>query len=64
MKLFPYFKIYVGGLIYFGLNCALASIGAFLPTVITTFGNSESVYLTRALFANTFLCLQVPQEPS
>ena len=33
-------KIYVGGVIYFGLNCALASIGAFLPTVITTFGYS------------------------
>ena len=27
-------------MIYFGLNCALASIGAFLPTIIATLGFS------------------------
>ncbi|KAF8586844.1 MFS general substrate transporter [Ramaria rubella] len=31
-------KVYTGGVIYFGLNTALASISAFLPTIITTFG--------------------------
>lgn len=35
-------RIYTGGVIYFGLNCALASISAFLPTIITTFGYSQS----------------------
>ncbi|KAJ8508292.1 hypothetical protein ONZ45_g9420 [Pleurotus djamor] len=36
-------RIYVGGLIYLGVNCALASIGAFLPTIIQTFGNSPAI---------------------
>ncbi|KAF8518348.1 major facilitator superfamily domain-containing protein [Hysterangium stoloniferum] len=31
-------KVYTAGVIYFGLNCALASISAFLPTIIKTFG--------------------------
>ncbi|KJA25497.1 hypothetical protein HYPSUDRAFT_199652 [Hypholoma sublateritium FD-334 SS-4] len=31
-------RLYIAGVIYFGLNCALASIGAFLPTIITTLG--------------------------
>ncbi|KAJ7215191.1 major facilitator superfamily domain-containing protein [Mycena rebaudengoi] len=31
-------RVYTGGVVYFGLNCALASIGAFLPTIITSFG--------------------------
>jgi hypothetical protein len=31
-------QIYVAGVIYFGLNCALASISAFLPTIIKTLG--------------------------
>ncbi|KAF4564556.1 hypothetical protein EYR40_010722 [Pleurotus pulmonarius] len=35
-------RIYVAGIIYFGLNCALASISAFLPTIIQTFGNSPA----------------------
>lgn len=35
-------RVYAGGVIYFGLNCALASISAFLPTIITTFGYSTS----------------------
>jgi len=36
-------RIYTGGVIYFGLNCALASISAFLPTIIQTFGNTDAV---------------------
>ncbi|KAJ2914794.1 hypothetical protein MD484_g5598, partial [Candolleomyces efflorescens] len=41
-------RIYVGGVIYFGLNCALASISAFLPTIIATFGytNASAQLLT------------------
>ncbi|KAF9530228.1 major facilitator superfamily domain-containing protein [Crepidotus variabilis] len=39
---FTDWRIYVGGIVYFGLNCALASIGAFLPTVITTFGYTKA----------------------
>ncbi|KAF9500712.1 MFS general substrate transporter [Pleurotus eryngii] len=35
-------RIYVAGVIYFGLNCALASISAFLPTIIQTFGNTPA----------------------
>lgn len=33
-------QIYLGGVIYFGANAALASISAFLPTIIKTFGYS------------------------
>ncbi|GBE88729.1 Uncharacterized transporter [Sparassis crispa] len=36
-------KIYAAGVIYFGANCALASISAFLPTIITTFGYSNAL---------------------
>ena len=39
-------QVYVGGVMYFGANCAAASIAAFLPTIILTFG--FSMYL-RAL---------------
>ncbi|TEB18535.1 MFS general substrate transporter [Coprinellus micaceus] len=35
--------IYVCGVIYFGLNTALASISAFLPTIIATFGHSNAI---------------------
>ncbi|KAK7044804.1 MFS general substrate transporter [Favolaschia claudopus] len=35
-------RCYTGGVIYFGLNCALASISAFLPTIITTLGFSNA----------------------
>lgn len=35
-------QIYVGGVIYFGANTALAGISAFLPTIIKTFGYSKS----------------------
>ncbi|KAJ6472650.1 major facilitator superfamily domain-containing protein [Mycena vulgaris] len=40
---FKDWRIYTGGVIYFGLNCALASISAFLPTIITTFGYTNAV---------------------
>ncbi|EJD05399.1 MFS general substrate transporter [Fomitiporia mediterranea MF3/22] len=36
-------RIYVGGVIYFGLNNALASISAFLPTIIKTFGYTNAI---------------------
>ncbi|KAF8182081.1 major facilitator superfamily domain-containing protein [Pholiota molesta] len=36
-------RLYVGGVIYFGLNCALASIGAFLPTIIATLGFTNAL---------------------
>ena len=36
-------QIYIGGVIYFGANTALASISAFLPTIIKTFGYSKSL---------------------
>ena len=44
----------MGGVIYFGLNCALASIGAFLPTIITTFGFSTFYSLRHSRFLITF----------
>ena len=36
-------QIYMGGVIYIGLNNALSAISAFLPTIITTFGFSTSL---------------------
>ncbi|KAF9567126.1 MFS general substrate transporter [Agrocybe pediades] len=36
-------RVYTAGAIYFGLNTALASIGAFLPTIITTFGFTNAL---------------------
>lgn len=57
------FKIYVGGVIYFGLNCALASIGAFLPTLITTFGYSES-YLSWVLVTKNRCSFFSPVGPA
>jgi len=35
-------RIYCGGVIYFALNCSLASTSAFLPTILETFGISDS----------------------
>ncbi|KAI0071576.1 MFS general substrate transporter [Panus rudis PR-1116 ss-1] len=35
-------RLYVAGVIYFGANCAISSIAAFLPTIITTFGVSNA----------------------
>ncbi|EAU89471.2 hypothetical protein CC1G_07697 [Coprinopsis cinerea okayama7 len=40
---FQDWRVYTGGVIYFGLNCALASISAFLPTIITTFGYTNAL---------------------
>ncbi|TDL18778.1 MFS general substrate transporter [Rickenella mellea] len=37
------YRIYLGGVIYFGMNCALASISAFLPTIIKTFGWTNAI---------------------
>ncbi|KAG9313591.1 major facilitator superfamily domain-containing protein [Chiua virens] len=36
-------RVYAGGAIYFGLNCSLASLGAFLPTIIETMGYSPAL---------------------
>ncbi|KAF9043545.1 MFS general substrate transporter, partial [Hymenopellis radicata] len=36
-------RIYTAGVIYFGLNSALASISAFLPTIIKTFGYTNAL---------------------
>lgn len=36
-------RIYVGGVIYFAANAALASISAFLPTILTTLNFSMGV---------------------
>ncbi|KAJ7689412.1 MFS general substrate transporter [Mycena rosella] len=46
-------SIYAGGAIYFGLNCALASISAFLPTILATFGytNANAQLLTGECFS-------------
>ncbi|KAF7325662.1 MFS general substrate transporter [Mycena kentingensis (nom. inval.)] len=41
-------RCFAGGVVYFGLNCALASISAFLPTILTTLGftNAAAQLLT------------------
>ncbi|KAL6306376.1 MFS general substrate transporter [Sparassis latifolia] len=58
---FKDWRIYAVGVIYFGANCALASISAFLPTIITTFGytNARAQLLTVPPYAvaAVFLCL-------
>ncbi|KAI3613176.1 major facilitator superfamily protein [Moniliophthora roreri] len=36
-------RIYVGGVIYFGLNASLASTSAFLPTINKSFGYSNAM---------------------
>ncbi|KAH7887020.1 major facilitator superfamily domain-containing protein [Phlebopus sp. FC_14] len=36
-------RVFTGGMIYFGVNCALASISAFLPTIIATFGYTNAL---------------------
>ncbi|EIN08338.1 MFS general substrate transporter [Punctularia strigosozonata HHB-11173 SS5] len=40
---FKDWRIYTGGVIYFGLNTALASISAFLPTIIKTLGFTNAI---------------------
>ncbi|KAI0738952.1 MFS general substrate transporter [Daedaleopsis nitida] len=58
---FKDWRVYAAGVIYFGANCALASISAFLPTIITTFGytNALAQLLTVPPYAVTaiFLCM-------
>ncbi|THH14409.1 hypothetical protein EW146_g5918 [Bondarzewia mesenterica] len=39
---FKDWRIFLGGVIYFGANCALASTSAFLPTIIQTFGYTNA----------------------
>ncbi|CAE6470489.1 unnamed protein product [Rhizoctonia solani] len=41
-------RVYAGGIIYFGVNIALASISVFLPTIIKSFGytNARAQLLT------------------
>ncbi|KAG8778846.1 hypothetical protein FRC12_024775 [Ceratobasidium sp. 428] len=41
-------KVYAGGIVYFGVNIALASISVFLPTIIKSFGytNANAQLLT------------------
>ncbi|KAF5379117.1 hypothetical protein D9615_005871 [Tricholomella constricta] len=39
---FKDWRIYTAGVIYFGLNCALASISAFLPTILLTLGYTRA----------------------
>lgn len=41
-------RIYLGGVIYFSINVSLASVTAFLPTIIKTFGytNADAQLLT------------------
>jgi len=45
---FTDWRVYAGGVIYFGMNCALAATSAFLPTIIKTFGftNANAQLLT------------------
>ena len=31
-------QVYAAGVIYFGVNCSLASLSAFLPTILKTLG--------------------------
>ncbi|OCH86496.1 MFS general substrate transporter [Obba rivulosa] len=40
---FKDWRIYAAGVIYFGANCALASISAFLPTILTTLGFTSAL---------------------
>ncbi|KAI0760253.1 MFS general substrate transporter [Fomes fomentarius] len=40
---FTDWRVYVGGIIYFAANSAFASISAFLPTIITTFGFTNAL---------------------
>ncbi|KAJ3552700.1 hypothetical protein NM688_g4015 [Phlebia brevispora] len=47
-RAFKDWRVYATGVIFFGANCALASISAFLPTIIKTFGftNARAQLLT------------------
>ncbi|OCH89996.1 MFS general substrate transporter [Obba rivulosa] len=39
---FTDWRIYAAGIIYFGANCALVSISAFLPTILTTLNLTDA----------------------
>ncbi|PCH35272.1 MFS general substrate transporter [Wolfiporia cocos MD-104 SS10] len=58
---FEDWRIYAIGIVYFGSNCALASISAFLPTIIATFGYTDALaqLLTVPPYAVSavFLCI-------
>ncbi|KAF8893165.1 MFS general substrate transporter [Gymnopilus junonius] len=43
-------RVYIAGVIYFGLNTALAAIGAFLPTIIASFGFNFKVEVSSWVF--------------
>ncbi|KAL5499292.1 hypothetical protein ACEPAH_1810 [Sanghuangporus vaninii] len=36
-------RVYVGGVVFFGINCGFASISAFLPTIIKSFGFTNAI---------------------
>jgi len=58
---FKDWRIYLGGVIYFGANAALASISAFLPTIIKTFGytNALAQLLTVPPYAVTSIVITI-----
>ncbi|KAH9994691.1 MFS general substrate transporter [Russula vinacea] len=58
---FKDWRIYLGGVIYFGANAALASISAFLPTIIKTFGytNALAQLLTVPPYAVTAVVITI-----
>jgi len=58
---FKDWRIYLGGVIYFGANAALASISAFLPTIIKTFGynNARAQLLTVPPYAVTSVVITI-----
>jgi len=58
---FKDWRIYLGGIIYFGANAALSSISAFLPTIIKTFGytNARAQLLTVPPYAMTAVAITI-----
>ena len=51
------FQVYMAGAIYFAANTALASISAFLPTIIQTFGSSTLQLTSLPLQFSSFVNL-------
>lgn len=58
---FKDWRVYLGGVIYFGANAALASTAAFLPTIIKTFGytNALAQLLTVPPYAVTSVVITI-----
>ncbi|TFK85656.1 MFS general substrate transporter [Polyporus arcularius HHB13444] len=56
---FKDWKVYAGAIMYFGLNCATAGITGFLPTIIKTFGftNTLAQLLTVPPYTVAAVCL-------